>query len=262
MSHRIGIVAEDVPDARTVRLLTDRVICESNPPDWITDDTIDHFRSYCGVEDSTPFLKWTRVEKGERGGVFLPIRSKRFRLSSTESLRAYRALIEFATLPAQKRVDAVMLSRDADAEPERQQSLEEARQALNLLPMGTNERFRVIIAFANTKRECWHICGFEPTEHEQSRLEELQSGADGLGFDPRSQSQQLSASSAPENFKRSAKRVLDHLTGGNQQRELECLQTPLDVLEERGEHNGLQAFLREIRTILLPMFGGLADSHG
>lgn len=258
MSHRIGIVAEADADGRTISILVDHVICESNPPDWIDVGNIDDYRTYCGLDDSAMLLRWQDVDKPHRGLV-LPIRADRKTLKSPDAFSAYRVLINFARLPSNRRVDAVILVRDADHQPERRSGLEQARNTLLASPHNQNGGFRVVIAFANTKRECWHICGFEPAEHEQQLLEELRSGTDGLGFDPRIESHQLTASNDHANDKRSVKRVLDHLTGGNCIREFACLDSSLSLLHERGTQNGLNDFLNEIESIILPMFGGLPD---
>jgi hypothetical protein len=259
MSFRIGVVAEADADLRTVSTLIDRKICESDPPDWITAENISDYRSYHGIDDTEVRLKWTVAER-LRDKVFLPITAKKS-LTRGEALTAFRALMLFATLPSHQRVDAVILSRDTDDQRERRDALLQARKALNLAPDGTNNGFRVVLAVAHTKRECWHICGFQPSDAEQIRVTQLCTGEDALGFNPLTDSHELTASHDETHDKRSAKRVLNALTETNARREAQCLEAPFPLLLERGQHNGLAEFLKEIDAILLPMFGGRSVPH-
>lgn len=52
--------------------------------------------------------------------------------------------------------------------------------------------------------------------------------------------------------KRSAKRVLEQLTGGDGEREQRCWRTTLAVLRERGAENGLASYLAEVQERLRP----------
>ena len=73
-----------------------------------------------------------------------------------------------------------------------------------------------------------------------------------LGFDPTARSHELDASS--RTAKRSPKRVLERLTGGQEEREARCWTEPaLDHLGERGQDNGLAAFLGEVEEHLVPV---------
>jgi hypothetical protein len=57
--------------------------------------------------------------------------------------------------------------------------------------------------------------------------------------------------------KNDAKRALKDLTDDDPTREHACLsETPLKVLEERGQQTGLAAYLKEVRQRLVPVLGG------
>jgi hypothetical protein len=140
--------------------------------------------------------------------------------------------------------EAVVLVRDSDGLKERRQGLEQARS-------DAAWPFEVALAVAHTKRECWVLAGFDPrSESEEKALVETR---EKLGFDPRFQAENLTASGphAPKN----AKRVLDRLLAGNQDREEDCwTASDLETLKERGRRSGLADYLEEVRERLVPLF--------
>ena len=134
---------------------------------------------------------------------------------------------------------AILLIRDQDNQPERREGLEQARREAKLpLP--------VVVGLAVVERECWVISGFDPLdEAEESRLAaERQT----LGFDPRMRSEELTACKN-DLARRSPKRVLRVLCGGEHDRERRCWrETLIETLRDRGAMNGLGAFLDEVRA--------------
>jgi hypothetical protein len=162
--------------------------------------------------------------------------------ASPDAHNALRALILFNRLDP--RPDAVVLLRDSDGDLERRAGLDQARDA-------EPWPFPVVIGFAHTKRECWHLAGFEPKDEEEHQR--LTAERQHLGFDPRTHSHELTAKHDEKNDKRSAKRVLAVLTADDLNRETECLAV-LAILYERGEEIGLRAFLQEIDAHLVPLF--------
>ena len=108
-----------------------------------------------------------------------------------------------------------------------------------------------MIGVAHTKRECWVLAGFEPRDDEESnRLAEL---GNELGFDPRKKAEKLTA--REPSAKRSAKRVLNALTGGDQDREAQCWKkTDLSILERQGKNTGLADYLNDLKQRLVPLF--------
>jgi hypothetical protein len=143
-------------------------------------------------------------------------------------------------------IDAIMLIRDQDDQPERREGLEQAR---------THDRsgMRVVVGLAVVERESWVVSGFEPQhDSESSRLEAERRT---LGFDPSLQSHELTACKA-DTALRSPKRVLRALSGDDRDRERRCWwETSLEVLRTRGGGNGLADYLREVRERLAPLIG-------
>ncbi|MCI0704818.1 MAG: hypothetical protein L0241_27485 [Planctomycetia bacterium] len=239
MSWSIALVCEAPADRRTAVRLTTRVVCDhESVRDWMQPEYL-QFRGYRPEDEQ---LLWREVKTTAIANNVSVIGFINGLPVSPDAHNALRALILFNRLDP--RPDAVMLIRDSDDDLERRDGLHQARDA-------EPWKFKVVIGFAHTKRECWHICGFEPKdEDERQRLENERQH---LGFDPRTRSHELTAKHDPKNDKRSAKRVLSVLTADDFDREGECL-TAIAVLHDRGEENGLRAFLEELRTILVPMF--------
>jgi hypothetical protein len=239
MSWSIAVVCEAPADRQTVVALATRVACEhESVRDWMEPEYL-QFRGY-RVDD--PQLLWRAVKATAVANNVSVVGFINGLPASPDAHNAMRALILFNRLDPKP--DAVMLIRDSDNDLERRDGLHQARES-------EPWPFPVVIGFAHTKRECWHLAGFEPKEEEERQR--LADERQHLGFDPRTHSHELTAKSDENNDKRSAKRVLAVLTGDYLEREAECL-VALALLHERGEENGLRAFLQEIEARLVPMF--------
>jgi hypothetical protein len=131
------------------------------------------------------------------------------------------------------------------ASAERRTGLEQARTEAR-----SWATFRVILGCANPKREAWVLCGFDPVgDDEERRIQELRRE---LGFAPHLEAHQLTATN--EQARRSAKRVLRMLSGGDETREEVCWkETSLDTLYQRGEGTGLRAYLQDVTDHLVPL---------
>ena len=143
-------------------------------------------------------------------------------------------------------IDAILLVGDMDGEAKnRKVGLAQAREQAEQLNF-----FRIILGSPDAMREAWVLSGFEPkTDEEESILKDLRSE---LGFSPLDESHRLDSSD--EQSRKSAKRVLRKLTGGDYSREEPCWQeTPLETLKARGASNGLADFLQEVENIILPL---------
>jgi hypothetical protein len=142
-------------------------------------------------------------------------------------------------------IDAVLLVRDMDDQPERAAGLGQVRAEAR-----SWATFQIVLGCANPMREAWVLCGFEPeTDDERACLEGLRQE---LGFQPHEQPHHLDAQD--EQAKRSAKRVLRLLTRDDREREERCWkQTALDKLRARGVETGLCNYLDEIRQHLVPL---------
>jgi hypothetical protein len=143
-------------------------------------------------------------------------------------------------------LNALVLIRDQDDQPERRAGLEQARSQ-------DHSGIVIVVGLAIVERECWVVSGFEPQDEVESAR--LESERQQLGFDPRLRSHDLTACKndlAP----RSPKRVLRQLSVGDPDRERRCwCQTALATLQERGGENGLAAYLKEVRERLAGLIG-------
>ncbi len=236
-----AIVCEGAADMRTGADLADRVLVSE--VDWISPETLIHLRRWRGLEEDAAFLAWRRTPALAREhdikvhGAF----------GKLPDYRAARSAL-FLFLKLEPQPDAVILLRDSDGDLVRKESLERAR--LEMSP-GTEWPFPIIVGVAHTKRECWVLAGFEPrSEAEEEALAELRQE---LGFDPRVQAENLTAAQAQA--QRNAKRVLDRLVGGSQEREEDCWAScDLEILAQRGRLTGLTEYVEEIRGRLVPLF--------
>lgn len=242
MTLRFAVVHEASADVRTATDLADRVLVEAI--DWLDEGSLAYQRQWLSESADRKRLTWTGMKQlandagikvhghfdGEPG---LP-----------DAAAARRAIHYLArTMPE---IDAILLIRDQDDQPNRKNGLEQAR---NQNRLGTV----IVIGFAIVERECWVLSGFEPLDEiESSRLEEERKN---LGFDPRSRSCGLTACK-DDNSVKSPKRVLKVLTGDDRDRERRCWQeTSLQILRERGGENGLEAYLIEVVDRLGPLIG-------
>jgi hypothetical protein len=265
MTWSIALVCEARADRDTAACLTDRVILEHYGEDkggWISAQQLDDFRRYRGLyPDGDEFLVWKQIHSRADAKAIKPLRGTfaGYYPSHEDELNILRAL-HLLLFHSSKPPDGIIFLRDTDNEEERKKGLEAAREKLEKLPGAAITP--IVIGVAHTKRECWHIAGFEPDRAdegrrlvEQQRLDSLRDGND-LGFDPRSCSEELTAKHDAGNDTRSAKRVLGVLTDDDFERERRCLtDLTLDELAHRGQNNGLAAFLTEVRERLLPLFG-------
>ena len=236
MSWSIALVCEAPADRQTAAALTTRVAC--NAVDWMEPEYL-QFRGY---KPDDPQLLWREVKTTAVANNVSVVGFINGLPASPDAHNAMRALILFNRLDPKP--DAVLLIRDSDNDLDRRDGLHQARAA-------EPWPFPVVIGLAHTKRECWHIAGFEPKDEEERERCEKERLL--LGFDPRTRSHELTAKHDENNDKRSAKRVLRVLIADDFAREAECL-TVLTVLHERGEENGLREFLREIEAALVPIF--------
>jgi hypothetical protein len=144
-------------------------------------------------------------------------------------------------------VDAILLIRDMDDQPERRGGLEQARAS-------ASSNAKIVIGVAIVERESWILSGFDPeNDDEHARLN---AESQSLGFNPCLRPQELTACK-DDAAKRSPKRVLAALTDGDWDRQRKCwMATSLAVLEARGQGNGLKDYLGEVRDRLVPLITG------
>jgi len=229
--------------------LVDRVLRDRGPG-WVADAldvAPDAVRSWHGDGDGRTFFVLRDVAKYvDALDVRAPHEHFSGRPGAADAVMGRTALAIVRALAKRGAgVDAVLMIRDLDDQPARQTGLGQARdEAQRWAP------FRIIVGCANPNREAWVLCGFEPeTPDEHGDLAELRRE---LGFQPHTHAHQLDAKN--EQAKRSAKRVLYALTGGDREREQRCWnEAPLDTLRDRGAGCGLCHYLDEIEHHLLPL---------
>jgi hypothetical protein len=239
MSHRFAIVAEAAADHRLAMNLADRVFLETIPS-WLDQDILPYQREWI-TEILGKQLTWIGIRKlAESAG----IEAEGFfegEPGLPDARAARRALMYLMEIAPE--LDAVLLIRDQDDQPERQQGLEQARRS-------AHEGRVIVIGLAKPEREAWVLSGFDPRD--EAETERLETERTNLGFCPR---EQLTAGK-DDSALRSPKRVLRALTNGDFGREERCWnETRLDLLRKRGERNGLAEYLNEVKSRLATLLG-------
>lgn len=237
-------------DFRIASDLIDRVLRDKGPswvPD-VMDAAPDGIRSWRRDSNGHEFFDIHKVDDYAREfAVRVPHGHFDGRPGGFGALMAYTV---FSIVRALARTDGtldgvvVIWDMDDQARP-RRESLERAR-----VEAQSWAAFRIVLGCPDPLREAWVLCGFEPDgDDERIRLSELRQE---LGFSPNIDAHLLTASGA--HAKRSAKRVLGQLTNADRVREERCWkETPLDMLNARGEATGLRDFLVEVAQHLVPL---------
>ncbi len=242
---KFAVVYEASSDCEMAQVLADRIIvhCVS----W-AEDNLNALRGWCDripLQGEITPLTWTAIG---RAAATLNIRIHGHfdgRPGAPDAASARRALHVL-----QRTIDpnAIFLIRDGDNQPERRTGLQQARDGFK------SQRTTVVIGLANPEREAWVLAGFQPADEDEKRLLEIE--RKNLGFDPTRNSEKLTAGS-DNTAKLSPKRVLTELVKGSRQREQDCWEkTPLEVLRNRGDGNGLYEYLSEIEARIVPLFTG------
>jgi hypothetical protein len=237
-------VCEAEADFRTASGLADRVLCEA--AEWVSEDVLDAYRRWRGLDDAHPYLLWTQAARLAREAGFRVHGHFDGAPGQPDAQAARRALWLIETRKDQ--LDGVLLIRDDDRQTARRRGLEQAREETSLI-------CPIVIGLAHLKRECWALVGFEPTTaDEHARLSGMKQE---LSFDPRIEPERLTAKGHED--ERSAKRVLRVLTNDDPEREADCWHTvPLALLRTRGQATGLAEYLEDVRRQLAPLFTGHA----
>jgi hypothetical protein len=251
MAVSVAIVCEDRPDRDMIVTLAERLI--RGAATWIESEAIGDYVEWRGFRRTDGYLRWTELDR-HADDLQLVVRFRDVPPLHPYSQNALRAIRVLARSP--DRVDAIIMVPDSDTDKDRLKGLEQARDY-------AREALPIIVGLAHTKRECWHICGFEPEPESPAEAQALAELASEFGCDIRTRTEELTAKHAPTTDKRSAKRVLTKLCGGNHERELRCLSAlPLPELKKRGANNGLAHFLEQIQTHLVPLFAPTPPSPG
>jgi hypothetical protein len=246
MSLRFVVVHEAEADFHTATELADRVLREAIA--WLDEDLIGDQREWVGTVPVDGRLTWTAIPKLARGIGIKAHGHFDGQPGKADAAAARRAILYLRE--AVPDLNAIVLIRDQDDQPDRRIGLEQARGESH----GGTE---IVVGLAIVEREAWVISGFDPLD--ESETARFDTERQTLGFDPRRRSHELTAHKN-EKAPRSPKRVLRQLSGDNRDRERRCwTNTPLELLRERGGENGLAAYLHEVRHRLAPLIGHVAE---
>ncbi len=243
---RAVVVCEDAPDLRLGTRLADRVATDE--AQVCTQDQLDERRVWRGLDENEGFLKWSTVrERAKKAGVrvlgtFDGVPAE----PDAKMARKALQLIERSGIAP----ELVLLLRDTDGKDKRSEGF---RQAI-ATKVG---RFTVVAGLPHTKRECWLLAGFVPSNpDETAKLDGLEKR---LGFDPTVRSDQLKAASYGPAVKRNAKTAWEELASGVPDLAERCAEADLALLRERGRLNGLGEYLDAVREGYVPL---LRDATG
>jgi hypothetical protein len=246
MSLRFAVVHEALADFETATELADRVLCDSI--DWLDEEILVYQRTWLGESSGGERLTWKAIKQLALDAEITVAGHFDDGPALPDAAAARRAVLflerEFPDL------DAIVLIRDQDDQPQRRGGLEQARSQ-------DHGGVEIVVGLAVVERECWVISGFDP-RNEDEKLQ-LEAERRSLGFDPRLRSHELTACKS-DSAVHSPKRVLRALSRDDRDRERHCWrESSLEVLRERGSENGLADYLHEVRHRLAPLIGHLRD---
>ncbi len=256
MTRRFVLCAEDILSATLARDLCDRVVRERARAEWLralwSPELCDTQRVWTGVYDHAWWCDRAVVDRaareaGVRGHVRV-LETGRLRAmhgASGTAFKAMRVTAQIRPLP-----DLVVISGDTegvtDADRLRAEGVAVAAEALP-----------AVVAEHHRESEAWVVAGFvAENDEERGRLAAV---TRALGFDPTESPHKLLAGDAhdPRDAKRVCKALLgvDHVTPSAERARRCWLDTPLEVMEARGEGTGLARYLRAVEAVVLPMLG-------
>lgn len=232
------VLAEAEADYRTATTLADRIFIERGP-DWLG-DILQYLRKWSGFEPETAFSRWTEIKRKSKYGRSLGHFTDGPRKADAAIARV--AILSAMRIMKERPVQALILIRDLDSQPERRQGFEQARHGVD------RKILEIVIGTSDPKREAWVMNGFVPLdEREKKLLEEIRRA---ISFDPCLKAERLRGTHP--NDSRNIKKVLNRLTNGKYDREEQCWsETDLNLLINRGEKTGLTSYLNEVEAKLL-----------
>jgi len=254
MTMRLVLIVEAQADADAAGILADRVFIEGDA-DWIDAETLPNLRQWTGIAPTTEFARWNGLGGFARQ---LGIRTHGRGLGADGTAARKALLLVIHAHSNDDEIEAVVLVRDMDNQPERRASMEAARDEL-----AEKLAFHVAIAAPDPKREAWILHGYEPQNAKEELL--LTDERKRLGFDPVTKPERLRGDRrrGAEQEDRDMKLVVERLTAGDYDRECLCLTTtPLALLKDRGQETGLADYLGEVEARLLPLLDPGANAEG
>ena len=251
------VIGESRADAEISTKLVERILVEKI--DWLESDSIQYLFGWSGLQENTPHSCWKDIKiiinYFQQKSDFRVPKYKRSREAAGGSPLKPDAAISIKVLnlvrflQGTREIQAILLIRDLDNQPERRDGLEQARlQHLNQSP-----KLEIAIGTANGKREAWVLNGFMTlNKEEESILDEIKTE---LKFDPCLESYRLRSPSKQEpEIIRNPKFVVARLTGEDWERECKCwAETDLQIIRERGVEMRLSDYMNEIEARLVPI---------
>jgi len=240
VTKKFVVIYEAQADFTVATELADRVLLHEI--DWLDVELLQFQRQWIGEEPPGSRLTWRSIP-GRAREAGIRVHGQFNGEPGLPDSQAARRTIAYV-LRKLVCVDAILLIRDVDDQGERKHGLEQARAVYA-------SECTIILGVAIRERESWVVCGFQPSDEKEKQR--LATESQSLGWNPCLESHRLTAGKDDQALK-SPKRVLQVLTGGDRDREAECWRnTSLSMLAERGQHNGLADFLKEVRNRLAPL---------
>lgn len=246
-SYRIAVAAEDRGHFRAATHLADRVLRERVP--WCV-DILDDLRRWGNESDARPWAPLSKAYERARARGLRPWGHFDGEPGLADASMARAQILLFQDEHAEgATIDAVLLVRDTDDDPERARGFAQAlRQPWP---------FPVVAALCTPEVEAWHVAGFDPeTPAEHQRLTDTR---EALGFSPPREPHRLS-SKRPQD-PRDAKALLSRLCAGDLDRAVRCLDAPLDLLKTRGQLCGIVDYLADVAREFVPLLEGRAAAE-
>lgn len=247
------VACEDRCQYEAGTMLVDRVLAASGPR-WLV-ELMEHeptaARTWVEIEN-TKYLELRKVREALRQHGLRPAYGHFDGSPGDPGAQMARNVFRLARHLNQQgqQIDAVLLLWDMDGQAQaRRPGLEQAREEARRLGFGP-----IALGCPDHECEAWALSAFEPGEPDEHAR--LRRERERLEFCPVEQSHRLKAKAEAEAEAepRSVKRVLETLTRSDPDRQRRCLrEATLELLEERGQHNGLADFLREVNEKLLPL---------
>ena len=251
----IIVIVEADADFKIATKLAERVLTETI--EWLDEEQLQYQIQWCGLETHSHYSCWKNVsqiiEDLKQTANYRPPRylghSKSGPLKA-DGATTMKVLNVVRFLQRSRNIQAILLIRDLDNQPERRTGLEQARQQ----DSQRQPNLEIMIGTSDRAREAWVLNGFIPqNDSEKQTLKDI---VEQLKFDPCEQAHRLrSNSNAKGDRERNPKVVLTQLTDGDYNRERLCWEeTPLELLRQRGAETGLTVYLAELEERLLPLF--------
>ena len=248
------VIVESSADARTATKIAERVLVEKI--DWLDAEMLQHHFQWGGLEAGTDNSCWKDInhiiEREKKSG-FQPQRFLRRNKPGQKTLQpdgsnTIKILNLVRHLQKTREIEAVLLIRDLDNQPQRREGIEQARSE----HINRQHKLEIIIGTADRMREAWVLNGFIPSNQEEERI--LQEITTELTFNPCEESHRLRNSLTKADRLRNPKVVVEKLTGGRMEREQQCWEeTSLEYLRQNGVETGLTAYIDEIEERLIPI---------